>query len=285
MFLINFLHTFEPDRLAFTIASLPIYWYGLGYALALGLALVLGQRLVEPVLRSTWERVWWWAAIGGLIGARLYVVLILEPLFFWQHPSEIIAIWHGGMAIHGGIIGGILGIFYGTHRLKLETRNSKPETKSELQVTSYKLHNINYWLDLASPLVAFGQAIGRWGNYFNQELYGRATSLPWGIPISGQPDYYHPTFLYESLLNLVLAALLWKLFLHSQRREWPAGLVVATYLIGYGLIRFGMEFLRVDQTAMLGTLRLPQLMSVILVMAGVIIFKTRLPRSPMAASQ
>ena len=247
MFFINWLHTFEPSRIAFTLAGLPIYWYGLGYAVALFLAWALGRRLVGKERALAWEEVWWWGALAGLLGARLYFVFILEPIYFWHHPFEILAVWHGGMAIHGGVIGGVIGIWY----------------------TTKKLQSVWFWLDVAAPVLALGQAIGRWGNYFNQEVYGKLTTLPWGIPIGGQIGYFHPTFLYESALDLILAIILWRLFRRAKQLAWRPGRVVSIYLVGYGIIRFVMEFFRIDQTLSFGVLRLPQLVSLVMIVAGV----------------
>lgn len=259
MSLFDWLHTFTPSRIAFTFFGIPVYWYGLGYALALALTFWLGKKLTGPERVKAWEEVWWWTAIFGLVGARLYFILLLEPVYFWHRPAEILAIWKGGMAIHGGILGGILGICYANS--KLPTANRQPPTL--------------YWFDLVSPLLALGQAIGRFGNYFNQELYGRPTALPWGIPISGQAGYFHPTFLYESILDALLALFLWRTFKKNQQRGKPAGRVLALYLIGYGLIRFLMEFLRLDETTMLGFLRLPQVVATVMVVMGIIVLKTR----------
>ena len=235
----------------FSIGNLSVSSFGVFLTLGFLLGIFLVWRLCrawdldeEKILDITLV-----TFIGGLIGARLYFVFILEPVYFWHHPAEIFAVWRGGMAIHGGIIGGILGVWFAAKKLRVR--------------------DVWFWLDAAAPVLALGQAIGRWGNYFNQEVYGKLTSLPWGIPIKGQIEYFHPAFLYESMLDLILALILWKLFRRSNKLGSQSGQVVAIYLVGYGVIRFLMEFVRIDPTLSFGVLRLPQLVGLAMIVVGV----------------
>lgn len=191
-----------------------------------------------------------WLIVIGLLGARLYHVLNELP-YYLQHTTEILKIWHGGLAIHGAIIAGLLtGWWYARrHRLSL------------IQLT-----------DVFVPGLALGQAIGRWGNYFNQELFGKPTNLAWGIPIdqANRPPayqdspFFHPTFLYESVGNLMLVAVL--VWLH--RRSARPGTVTLVYFIGYAVLRIATESLRIDRTPIIAGIRLPIIMSVFIILAS-----------------
>ncbi len=180
--------------------------------------------------------------IGGVIGARLWHIFTPPPSsiapgfttqYYLTHPLDAIAIWKGGLGIPGTIIGGLVALW-------IYTRNNKAFSFLD-------------WADIAGPSLALGQAIGRWGNFFNQELYGAPTNLPWKIyidPAHRLPGfesvaYYHPLFAYESLLNLAnMLLLLWLMrrYMGSLRR----GDVFNVYLIAYPLIRFSLDFLRLD---------------------------------------
>jgi len=185
-----------------------------------------------------------WLILGGIIGARLYDVFLIDWDYFANNPLEIIQIWHGGLAVHGAIIGGVIAL-----------------------LAWCKIKKKSFWqfAGLIFTVLPLGQAIGRWGNYFNQELFGRPTTLPWSIPIStvNRPEqysnfqYFQPAFLYESILNLILFFVL--LFLYKKNRH--SGEIVIYYLMGYSAIRFMMEFIRIDVTSLVFGIRLPQLVS------------------------
>jgi phosphatidylglycerol---prolipoprotein diacylglyceryl transferase len=178
----------------------------------------------------------------GLIGARLYHVLtpspsmaavgIHSPLDYLRHPAMLINLRLGGLGIYGGIAGGLLGLIWYTRRQRLPTLA---------------------WADLAVIGLALGQAVGRWGNFFNQELYGRPTDLPWAVaiePLYRLPGYqqfshFHPAFLYESLWNFVTFVLLLLLFRRYRQRLRPGDLL-ASYLILYAVGRTLLETVRLD---------------------------------------
>lgn len=183
-----------------------------------------------------------YAIIGGVIGARLWHIFTPPPSsieqgfttqYYLTHPLDALAIWKGGLGIPGTIIGGLIALWIYVRRNK---------TFSFLE-----------WTDIAAPSLALGQAIGRWGNFFNQELYGAPTNLPWRIfidPAHRLPEfqsvaYYHPLFAYESLLNLAnMLLLLWIMRRYAGRLL--RGDVFNVYLIVYPLIRFSLDFLRLD---------------------------------------
>ena len=205
-----------------------------------------------------------WALVGGIVGARLYHVFTPPPSMvdqgfttaaYFADPIKILQVWNGGLGIPGGIAGGALGLWLYTRYAKLD---------------------FLIWADLAAPAVALAQAIGRWGNFINQELYGKPTDLPWAIYIEPQyrlPSYteferFHPMFLYESILNLLAClALLWIARRFADRLK--PGDMILCYLVMYPAIRFFMEFLRLDSSEF-GNLNINQMLSIVVaVVSGV----------------
>lgn len=243
----------SPGAIALQFGPLAIRWYGiliatgvlLGTTLAHREAIRRGQdpdKLLNTIVL---------AVLVALVGARLYYVL-----FNWEYyaanPVKIVAVWEGGLAIHGGLIAGALAtILYCRY-----ARLSLPVT-----------------MDIMVPGVAIGQAIGRWGNFFNQEAFGVPTTLPWKLyidPAHRPPhlagfEYFHPTFLYESLWNLLVFAILW--FGLRKRLQSRPGALTLCYLGLYSVGRFFVEGLRID-SLMLGSFRAAQVVSLLLVAAS-----------------
>jgi phosphatidylglycerol:prolipoprotein diacylglycerol transferase len=185
--------------------------------------------------------IWNILALGvvlGLIGARLYHVIDLWNEYYSQNPGEIIAIWHGGQGIYGALIGALLALYIYTRWQKLD---------------------LAMYADVGVIGFLLGQAVGRWGNFFNQELYGPPTDLPWGIPIDFDkrvPQYssfthFHPLFLYESLLSLLgVVTLFW---ISRRFKGWlKPGDIAFMYGIWYPTERFLLEFLRIDPWKLAG---------------------------------
>jgi len=240
----------SPGPIIVKLGPIVIRWYGLLIASAVLIGVSLSQYLakrrhVNPDLLNDLSI---WLVIASIPTARLYYVL-----FQWseysQHPEKIIAIWEGGIAIHGAILGGVIAA-----------------------LIFAKLNQISFWqlTDLVAPSLILGQAIGRWGNFFNSEAFGRPTSLPWKlyIPPERRPldlvnfEYFHPTFLYESLWNFMVFALLLTLFFRalSQKPRLKVGTLFLVYSVAYSLGRFWIEGLRMD-SLMLGPLRMAQMVS------------------------
>lgn len=244
----------SPGAVAIQIGPIAIRWYGL----LIAVAVLVGTVLAQQEARRRGEdpdqllNVGMIAVIAALLGARLYYVLFNWD-YYASNPWKIVAVWEGGLAIHGGLIAGVLvGGF-------LAWRRSLP-------VLTY--------LDVVAPSVALGQAIGRWGNFFNEEAFGIPTDLPWKLYINpghrpphlAEYDYFHPTFLYESLWDLAVFALLF--FAFRKRLEPYKGALFLTYLGLYSFGRLFIEGLRID-SLMLGPFRVAQVMSLLLILGAV----------------
>jgi phosphatidylglycerol:prolipoprotein diacylglycerol transferase len=258
----------SPGPVALELGPFTIRWYGLLMATAMALGLWLAYRDArrrgenpESLLKASEL-----ALLGALVGARLYYVLFNLD-YYAQFPAKIIAVWEGGLAIHGGLIGGLLvGGGYAWRR---------------------GLPTLTY-TDIVAPSLALGQAIGRWGNFFNEEAFGTPTALPWKLFISpphrplvyAQDEYFHPAFLYESLWDLVVFALL-LLVLRRRVARAPGALFLA-YLGLYSAGRFFTEAIRTDPL-MLGPLRVAQLVSLAGVVAAAVGVPLMLRRARRAA--
>jgi phosphatidylglycerol:prolipoprotein diacylglycerol transferase len=243
----------SPGAIALQIGPLAIRWYGLLIATGVLLGTTLAHREairrgIDPDRLLNAIVV---AVLVALLGARLYYVLFNWD-YYAANPAKILAVWEGGLAIHGGLIAGLLAtILYCRH-----AQLSLPLT-----------------LDIMAPCVAIGQAIGRWGNFFNQEAFGVQTNLPWRLyidPAHRPPplaafEYFHPTFLYESLWNLLVFGLLW--FGLRKRLQERRGALTLCYLGLYSIGRFFVEGLRID-SLMLGSFRAAQVVSLLLVVAS-----------------
>lgn len=256
----NFLHSFSPDPILVAFGPVTIYWYGLILVLAMivGILVAISLGKIYKIKNDVVLDLAFWLLIGGLIGARLYHVG-LEWNYYAINPWAIFKIWQGGLAIHGAIIAGLI----------------------VLMIFAKRRH-LNFWLLSAMmvPALAFGQAIGRWGNYFNQELFGMPTNLPWGIPINpanvppsfainNAVHYFHPTFFYESLFCLVLGAFL--LLAHNlakKEKNLNANFkaITLSYLIFYSVGRLLLEEIKIDPTPMVGFLRWPQFVSIVIML-------------------
>jgi phosphatidylglycerol:prolipoprotein diacylglycerol transferase len=237
------------------IGPLSLRWYGLLIASAVLIGVMLAQylakhRQVDPDLLSDLVI---WLVVAAIPCARIYYVLFQWD-YYSQHPDQMIAIWQGGIAIHGAILGGALAT-----------------------LVFSRLKQVSFWqlADLVAPSLILGQAIGRWGNFFNSEAYGAPTDLPWKlfIPPDRRPpgyedfSYFHPTFLYESLWDLIVFGFLLTLFFRYPQAK--RGTLFLVYAIAYSTGRFWIEGLRTD-SLMLGPLRIAQLVSLVGITLGLI---------------
>jgi phosphatidylglycerol:prolipoprotein diacylglycerol transferase len=254
-----------------------IYFYGIIIMLGVIAAALLGtveakRRKLDPEI--IWDMLFW-LVLGGIIGARLWHILTPPPsmvergittMYYLTHPLDILNIRAGGLGIPGAVIGGALAMWLYLRKKHL---------------------SFAVWVDVAAPGLALAQAMGRWGNFFNQEVYGAPTSLPWKIfidPAHRVPgfenyEYFHPLFLYESLWNLAtMFLLLWLGRRFADKLE--AGDIFLAYLIAYPVGRFFLDFLRLD-AAQLGGVNANQAFVglVALAAAGLLFWRHRAGRA------
>ena len=250
----------------FTI-DIPVYWYGIMIMTGVIVASIIAYREARR-RREDPEHVWQmfpWVLIAGILGARLgFVVSQLGDSHYQWTLGSIFSIWTGGLSIQGAVLGGVIALIIYCNRAR---------------ISFFK------WTDIIVPGLALAQAIGRWGNFFNQEAFGRPTTLPWGIPISLQrqrevagqefgPDVrFHPTFAYEMIWDLLNFGLL--MWLGRQKRlKLVEGDLLWIYLTVYSVGRFAIEAIRVDSAKVSG-IALPQLIAIVTIVLAWIMFILR----------
>lgn len=242
------------DPIAFSLGPIHVRWYGIIIATAILLGYVIAQKSAQKIGFKEEDLIntILICVVVAILSARLYFVLF-NLNYYLMHPTEIPMIWLGGLAIHGGLIGAfITGIYY-----------SRQKNWNPFQLG-----------DIAAPSIILAQAIGRWGNFMNHEAHGGPVSrtflenlhLPQFIIDNMYIDgvYYHPTFLYESLWNV-----LGFVILISLRKHLRVGETFFLYLTWYSIGRFFVEGLRTDSLMLTETIRVAQLMSIVLIMIGV----------------
>lgn len=253
----------EIDPIAISVGPITIYWYGIIIAAAMFVAIYLTTRegnkrgLAEDTIIDTSL----WAIPIGFIGARLYYVLF-ELDYYLQYPTEIIAIWNGGIAIYGGLIAGGLTVYIYTKKKEIP---------------------LALLLDVLAPSVLLAQSIGRWGNFMNQEAHGGPVSrqflenlyLPNVIieQMNINGTYYQPTFLYESLWSLLGFCVL--IILRNRKKLLRQGEVALSYVLWYSTGRFFIEGMRTDSLWIGDLIRVSQALSLVLVIGAIIIWYLR----------
>lgn len=243
------------DRVAFQTGPITVYWYGIIImtGILLGLWLATKESVKQGLPKDTFSDLLFIALPAALISARLYYV-IFKWEYYSENPEQIIAIWEGGIAIHGALLGSFIAAYVFAKRKKI------PFLKLA---------------DIAAPSIVLGQAIGRWGNFMNQEAHGREVSrafleqlyLPDVIInqmyIDGQ--YYHPTFLYESVWSILIFGVL----IYLRRKSLIQGEIFFTYLVLYSVGRFLIEGMRTDSLMLFELIRAAQLVSIGLIVIGI----------------
>jgi len=249
------------NRVAIDLGFVEIYWYSITMLLGVisGGCLAYFELKRQKMNLEYFFNMIFYVIIFAFLGARLYYVLFNLD-YYLANPSEILAIWNGGLAIHGAIIGGTLTIIL----------YNLIHKKSKNQIIKY--------LDICSLGIILGQIIGRWGNFFNQEAHGGITTRAFlesiyvpdfiinGMTINGV--IYHPTFLYESLLNIIGLIVL---LIIRKNKKIKNGMLTSIYLMWYSLVRFFIESMRTD-SLMLNNLKMAQVISIALFITGVILF-------------
>ena len=248
----------SPPTNGISLGPVRLHVYGLLIACGIVAAVWLSQRRWEQIggAQGTMANIALWGVPGGLIGARIYSLITswqVDTAGHWYRGFEI---WRGGLGIWGGVVGGIAGGALGARHYRLPV---KP------------------LLDCIAPAFALGQVIGRWGNYFNQELYGRPSGLPWAVKIDNPPGYaphstFQPTFLYESIWDLiVLVLVIWA----ERRFRIRRGYLVFAYASFYTFGRFWTEYLRIDNAHRWLGLRLNDWTSIVVFVAATAILLLR----------
>lgn len=251
----NFLHSFIPKPIAFNIGSIDIHWYGIiiAFGLLIGLFITIKLAKKRQVDVNHVYNLFFYLVIFCPIGARIAHV-IGDWSYYKNNLAEIYKIWDGGLGIVGAIFVGILIVY-------IYSRTKK----------------ISFWklTDLITPGIILSQSIGRWGNYFNQEIFGKPTNLPWAIPIEllnrsiGYENYnfYHPLFLYESILDFIVFLVL-IFYLNSKKAR--EGFTTLFYFLFYFTTRFFLDFLRINAVS-LGSLTIVQWISLLLILSSLVL--------------
>ena len=248
----------SPSSIAFSIGNLDIYWYGIIMSLSMlfGLFTVLyvKKNFFKEITNDSIFDISFILIIVGILSARLYYVLI-DFQYFIKHPTEIFAIWNGGISIQGAIIGGTIAFYFYA-----------------------KENNLNFfrYADLLCFGVVTGQILGRWGNFFNSEAFGLPTDLPWKlyIPYSARPieyktnEFFHPTFLYESICSIIIFIALYTILI--KKKDLKTGTIFLTYICLYSIARIFIEKIRIDSVLNIGTIPIAQITSSILIFIAII---------------
>ena len=246
------------SSIALELGPITIYWYSITMFLAILTAtiLIVIESKKQKVNKDDLIDLIFYGIICGILGARIYYVLFNLD-YYLQDPIEIIKIWHGGIAIHGAIIGGLIFLIFFSKKKKL---------------------NVLKMMDIIAVGLIIAQAIGRWGNFFNQEAHGGETTLSFlkslhlpnfiieGMHINGV--YYHPTFLYESIWCLLGFIIL---LIVRKNKKINIGQLSGIYLVWYGIERFFVEGLRTD-SLMLASIKVAQVVSIIYIISGIVLF-------------
>ncbi len=245
------------NPIAFEIGPFAVRWYGVLIASAFMIGILGTSRVAKQqgINEDYYLNTVLACIVSAIVGARLYYVLF-QWAYYRTHPEEIIAIWHGGLAVHGGILAGLLALYLGG-----------------------RYYRLRFWqmADIIAPFLILGQAIGRWGNFFNQEAYGFEVSkaqIPWAMYIDGA--YRHPTFLYESVWNFCGFLILWGA---SKNRKLREGDIALLYFVYYSVGRFIVESFRTD-SLMIGPLRIAQVVSIGLIALAIVLYIVRRPKAP-----
>jgi phosphatidylglycerol:prolipoprotein diacylglycerol transferase len=244
----------QIDPVAIAVGPLAVRWYGLMYLVGFGMAFLLARSRIKQgrsgnISLAVFDDLFFFCVLGVVLGGRLGYVLFYKPGYYFSHPLEIPAVWQGGMSFHGGFLGVLLAMLYIARKYRIR------------------------WLvltDFIAPLIPPALAAGRIGNFINGELWGRVTGVPWGMVFRGAgPLPRHPSQLYQFALEGVLLFII--LWLYSARPR-PTGAVSAMFLIGYGVLRFTVEYFR-EPDDFLGllafNLSMGQWLSLPMILAGI----------------
>lgn len=235
------------DPVLFSIGPVSIHWYGLFYAFSVLIVyLYCRAQIKNGSFKTTLEAFdngYFWIIIGMLLGARLGEVLFYSPAYYFANPLKMLYVWQGGLSFHGGLIGGVIATYLWSRRQKISF-----------------LHVV----DILTVPTALAQALGRLGNFFNQELPGKVWDGPWAVVYPLIDEYpRHPVQIYEIIYNLIVFFILFSL----RNKKMPAGSIFALFLMLYSFFRFVVEFFKVPEVFFAG-LAIGQWLSVLMFIAG-----------------
>lgn len=243
----------SPDSVIFSINGFDVYYYGVLMGLAIVVGLFVANKFAECCYgyKNVIFDIAPIVLLSGIFGARLYFC-IFNYSYYFHNPLEILNFRGGGLSIHGAFLGGILSLVYVVYKNCL---------------------NFMQICDSFSFALPLAQAIGRWGNFFNSEAFGRPTNLPWGvyIPVENRPEQYincsffQPTFLYESVLDLVIFCVL---ILLQKTKKIKTGNLTAIYFILYSIVRILVESIRIDCTTFVFGIPAPIVVSTIIIIVS-----------------
>ena len=240
-----FEHALNPVLLQ--LGPLEIRWYGVMWALSFLLVYVYVLRSARGrLIKLTDDDVDWlmiWLVAGIILGARLFDVFVWEWAYYSANPGEIIAIWHGGLSFHGGLVGGLIAGWLFARRRKISFLNL---------------------CDVCIVPIALGQALGRIGNFINGELYGRITNVPWAVQFPGAEGYRHPSQIYEALYDILIFIVLFSL----RKSKMKHGSLLALFLVLYSIFRFVTEYFR-EPTAFVGPFTMGQALNIPMFVLGI----------------
>lgn len=236
------------DPIAMNFGPIKIYWYGIIMAFGFFIAYFISQRLAKyrDISKKDMSDYFMYFTISAILGARIFAIMLNYPAYI-NNPLEVFAVWHGGMAIHGGIIGVVMATYYFAKKRKI------------------KFYDL---LDIMVIPTALGLSIGRIGNFINQEFYGKPTSLPWGVYFDNLPEKRHPSQIYESLKNLFIFSITLKLLLFEKLKS---GTIFWIFILLYSVLRFLVEFLKDMPTFM--SLTYGQIISIPLMILSLVMLK------------
>ena len=248
----------SPGSIAFSVQNIDVHWYGIIMSLSmlLGLftVLIIRKKFFKEILVDSIFDIAFFLIIVGIVSARLYYVLV-DWNYFSRHPLEIPAIWNGGISIQGAILGC---------------------TFAFLEYSKEKNLNFFRYADLFCFGLITGQILGRWGNFFNSEAFGLPTNLSWKlfIPFEARPleyksfEFFHPTFLYESIGNLIIFLIL--LFVLFKFKKIENGTIFYAYIILYSILRIFTENIRIDSVLNVLGMPIAQITSILLIVFAII---------------
>ena len=238
-----FIHSIDP--VLFSLGPISIRYYGIIYALGFMFAYIALRKAVQHkklhLSEQDIDNLIIWLIAGVVIGARIFEILFYQPVYYFSHPSEIIAIWHGGLSFHGGLVGAAIVSYLFSKKKKIS------------------------FLNLADILIiptALALAFGRIANFINAEVIGKPSNLPWSVQFPQDSLYRHPSQLYEAIKNLIIFFILLKTKQHKE------GYLLGLFLFLYGSIRFIIEFVK-EPEGMIGPLTMGQVLSMPMIILGI----------------